>query len=293
MYFRGKIFLNKYKNKVTYVIVTFNEQDNIASCIDSIRLFDPIAEIKVYDGGSNDDTVNIARSKFVKVYEYPNTSLAYRRQLGADHTDTQFIFYVDADHRIGELKISIKNVLIKYFAQSSKAGIMFRKHCLDSNYWGTGFFVRGDLFIYKNPNPKVIGMPCIFRNDLVKEVGFDLTADGSIDDTTLCLGIIKRGYKLSIADEYVTEKFRSSFLSTVSKAYWYGLGDAEFIKKFSGKTVYNHVYHIFIRQLGIHPIISMISRPRFLPFFLSFGLARCFGTIRGLIKLPDLKLTKS
>ena len=279
-------------NSVTCVIVTLNEEKNILNCIASIRALGNF-EIRVYDGGSADRTVALARGIGVSVIEAPGTSLSYRRQLAADESRTEFVFYVDADHRIDALIGQFDQVLERYFTAPSIAGIMFRKKSDLTDYWSRGFYHRGELFLNQAQHPKVIGMPCIFRTQLVKAVRFDEQATGSIDDTLLCTRLGEKGYTFRIADEYVIEKFRASFSLTTRKAYWYGLGDAEFVRMNKGKLRRRHFYHVLVRNLLLHPLISLVRRPPYVPFFLYFGVARALGLILGLAKKTDLSSLKS
>lgn len=279
-------------NSIACTIVTLNEEKNILDCINSIRELGDY-EIRVYDGGSTDSTVAIAKGAGVTVIEAPGTSLSYRRQLAADESNTMFVFYVDADHRIHALKGQFVRILNHYFAEPSVAGIMFRKKSDLTDYWSRGFFYRGELFLNQIKTPKVIGMPCIFRTQLVKDVRFDEVATGSIDDTLLCTRLGEKGYAFRIAEEYVIEKFRASFGLTTKKAYWYGLGDAEFIRMNNGYLRWRHIFHVLVRNLLVHPTMSIFRKPLYLPFFLSFGIARALGFGRGLISKVDMSSLKS
>jgi glycosyltransferase involved in cell wall biosynthesis len=284
-------FKTEFENKLSCAIVTLNEEKNIIDCINSIREVGDF-EIRVYDGGSTDNTVSIARKMGVLVIENPGTSLSYRRQLAADELNNKYIFYVDADHRINSLKGQIDNIITKYFDSPSVAGIMFRKKSDQKDYWSNGFYWQGELFFNNVVNPKIIGMPCIFRTQLVKDVGFG-GPSGSIDDTTLCTRLAMAGYAFRITETSVIEKFRASFKLTLKKAFWYGQGDAEFVKINTGRLRRRHIFHVLVRHLLINPCISLIRKPLYLPFFLSFGAARALGFGWGLIYSSDMSSSKS
>ena len=277
---------------IVCAIVTLNEKKNILECIKSIKELGGF-EIRVYDGGSSDDTVAITKGAGVSVIEAPGTSLSYRRQLAADESDSEFIFYVDADHRIHSLKGKFDQILNKYFDKPSVAGVMFRKESDLTDYWSRGFYYRGELFLNQTKNPKVIGMPCIFRTQLVKTVRFHEFATGSIDDTLLCTRLGEQGYTFCIADEYVIERFRASFSLTKKKAFWYGLGDAEFVRINGGSLRRRHIFHVLVRNLFVHPLISLVRRPLCFPFFCAFGVSRALGFGWGLIHKMDMSSLKS
>lgn len=96
-------------NKLTAVVLTHNEERNIAACIKSMEGFD----ILIIDSGSTDDTVNIAESTGAKVVVSPwQNDFAYQRNLAKKYTDTPWLFFLDADERLTDtLKNSINEAV--------------------------------------------------------------------------------------------------------------------------------------------------------------------------------------
>lgn len=96
-------------NKLTTIILTKNEEDMIADCIDSVSFSD---EIIVVDSESTDRTVEIAKHLNVKVIETKTNSFAQRRNLGLKMAKNPMVLYVDADERVGVgLRENIKKIL--------------------------------------------------------------------------------------------------------------------------------------------------------------------------------------
>lgn len=265
---------------VACAVLTLNEEKNLRACLESIRRVTNL-EITVFDGGSTDKTLEIARELGVRLVSMPSTSLSLRRQTALETLDCEFVFFVDADQRLTNDFIDHESIIEKYFGNSLLAGIAFKKNGEEDHYWSRGFQIRNDLFISSQGSPKVIGTPCIFRRDLAREVGFEKTANGSIDDTYLCKKLGALGYVFAIADEHVIEIFRSSFRGMLRKAYWYGLGDGEYIKNADRKEFRNHLYHICIRNLFIQPTITFFRKPTYWAFMQLFGISRFYGLIVG------------
>ncbi len=94
--------------KISAVIITFNEEANIADAIDSVRWAD---EILVVDSESTDDTVAIAKSLGAKVIVRPWPGFSQQKQFAADAASNELIISLDADERIsGELAAEIESI---------------------------------------------------------------------------------------------------------------------------------------------------------------------------------------
>lgn len=95
--------------KISSVVITYNEEENINDCLESLKWTD---EIIVVDSGSTDKTREIA-SEFTKNIIITDT-LTYgkKRNIGFDNAHSEWIIWVDADERVtGELKEEILSVI--------------------------------------------------------------------------------------------------------------------------------------------------------------------------------------
>jgi glycosyltransferase involved in cell wall biosynthesis len=94
---------------VTAVVISFNERDRIAACLDSVRWAD---EIVVVDSGSTDETREIARNYTAKVFEIPWKGFGPQKQAAVDRASHDMIFSLDCDERATpELAAEIKEIL--------------------------------------------------------------------------------------------------------------------------------------------------------------------------------------
>ncbi len=90
--------------KITFAILTRNEEKNIERCLKSIK---PLAdEILVLDENSADKTREIARSFGAKIIQNNNSAdFAAARNLGMEKAEKEWIFFIDADEKvIGEIR---------------------------------------------------------------------------------------------------------------------------------------------------------------------------------------------
>ena len=96
---------------VSVVILTYNEEVNIADCLRSCAWCD---DVHVVDSGSTDRTVEIARRMGAHVHVNPFHSFGQQRNWAIDHIDHRhdWVFHLDADERFTrELVAEMRRVL--------------------------------------------------------------------------------------------------------------------------------------------------------------------------------------
>ncbi len=96
--------------KLSVVIITYNEEENINDCLESVKWVD---EIIIVDGFSTDKTIEICKEYTDKIYQRENTSnLNVNKSYGFEKATGDWILYLDADERVAsELAKEIRNVL--------------------------------------------------------------------------------------------------------------------------------------------------------------------------------------
>lgn len=96
--------------KISAVIITFNEESNIAKAISSLKFAD---EILVVDSNSADATIEIARSLGAKVIVRDWPGFSEQKQFGTDNAVHDWIFSLDADEQVSsELADEIGNLKV-------------------------------------------------------------------------------------------------------------------------------------------------------------------------------------
>lgn len=96
---------------VSVVLATYNEEENLASCLDSVR--DLADEIVIVDGSSTDKTVEIAKKYGAKVKITDNPPIFHiNKQKAIDMATKDWILQLDADERVSqELKNEIRHLI--------------------------------------------------------------------------------------------------------------------------------------------------------------------------------------
>jgi len=96
-------------NKLSVVIITFNEEKNILKCLNSVR--DIADEVVVIDSGSTDNTIHICEEQGCRVIYRAFDLHAKQKQYAVNQAKNDWIFSIDADETISdELKSEIKSL---------------------------------------------------------------------------------------------------------------------------------------------------------------------------------------
>lgn len=86
--------------KLSVVIITYNEEKNIARCIESVSSI--ADEIIVLDSHSTDRTVSIARSLNARVFSATFTGYASQKNRALDLASYDYVLSLDADEALDE-----------------------------------------------------------------------------------------------------------------------------------------------------------------------------------------------
>lgn len=96
-------------SKLSVVIITLNEENNIRDCLESVKWAD---EIIVVDSGSRDQTVKICKERTPLVYQVPWQGFGKQKNAAVDLANFEWILNIDADERVSpDLKDEIQAVL--------------------------------------------------------------------------------------------------------------------------------------------------------------------------------------
>lgn len=91
------------------IVLTYNEEANIAACLESLAWADRRV---VFDSFSTDRTVDLARALGAEVLQHPFENYAQQRNAALEQVAADWIFFVDADERVTpELAAEIQAIL--------------------------------------------------------------------------------------------------------------------------------------------------------------------------------------
>jgi len=86
-------------NRLTALILTHDEAENVQDCIASVRFAD---DVLVFDSYSSDNTTELARQAGARVIERPFENYASQRNAALQAVEgmTEWVLFVDADERV-------------------------------------------------------------------------------------------------------------------------------------------------------------------------------------------------
>ena len=92
---------------ISVVIITRNEESNIVDCINSAKFLTD--DVVIVDGGSNDNTVQLAKNAGANVFIIDWQGFGFSRNFGAAKAKYNWILALDADERMSpQLAIAIQ-----------------------------------------------------------------------------------------------------------------------------------------------------------------------------------------
>ncbi|MFI5153343.1 MAG: glycosyltransferase family 2 protein, partial [Chitinophagales bacterium] len=104
-------------DQLSAVIITFNEEQNIGRCIDSVKQV--ADEIIVLDSFSTDRTIEIAREKGAIVKQQPFAGYIEQKNAALDLANFPYVLSLDADEALDERSIqSIKDAKSNFSAKA-------------------------------------------------------------------------------------------------------------------------------------------------------------------------------
>ncbi len=90
--------------KITGVVISYNEQDNIVRCLESLK---PVVdEIVVIDSFSQDDTVTLAKAQGARVIQHKFEGHVQQKNYALSQCQTDYVLSLDADECLSDRLIS-------------------------------------------------------------------------------------------------------------------------------------------------------------------------------------------
>lgn len=98
------------RNKLSVIVLTQNEEENIVDCLETVKFAD---ELIVIDDKSTDRTLDLAKKFTNKIIFHPlNKNFANQRNYALNFVHNEWVLFIDADERVSdELKHEIARAI--------------------------------------------------------------------------------------------------------------------------------------------------------------------------------------
>jgi len=147
-------------SRLSVVIITYNEEENVKSCLESVNWSD---EIIVVDSFSSDKTVEIAKGYTTKVFQNRWTNFSQQKNLALEKANNEWVLNIDADEKVTpELKEEILAIVNSQFPTFEGYYIPRKNHYLGRWIRHCGWYPDYQLRLFRRDRGK-------FSNRLVHE----------------------------------------------------------------------------------------------------------------------------
>jgi len=127
------------KLKISAALATFNEEENIVDCLQSLKGF--ADEIVIVNGSSTDRTAELAKKLGAKVIKTTNKPMFHiNKNLAIDNCTGDWIFLIDADERVTK---ELANEILEVVSKNPKEnGFWVNRR----NWFLGGFLTKGGAY---------------------------------------------------------------------------------------------------------------------------------------------------
>ncbi len=280
---------------ISIVINVYNEEDNIADCLESLK--DQTVsdfELVIVDDGSTDDTMGIVEEytkEFdLKTYKLSHVGLRKARRLGFSKSSGDILVNIDADEMLRE--DFIENITSPFKEDEEIGGVGGVTISKGSNWAAESYGAWNEIFFElrgKGEDVDWIEGGCsAFRREAYEDVG-GFTEDEISSDKDISWKLQKAGWKIVAKKNVVAyQKDPSTFRAVVKREHKNGRKEFYLLNTHEGK--------FGIKELSrFYPLIGILSL-LIVPFFFEFVYLIGIGflsTFLGTVYLVNSKLEES
>ena len=153
--------------RISVCIICFNEEKNIARCLNSISWAD---EIIVVDSLSRDSTVDVVRNYTEKIFERPWPGYAEQRNFALTQSSGDWVFFVDADE---EVSCDLKDEIFDKIKEGNAEAFKIPRKSFYQGKWinHCGYYPDYVLRLFRRGKAKWIGKRIHERLDIDGKIG--------------------------------------------------------------------------------------------------------------------------
>ncbi len=260
---------------VSAVIPCYNEEKNIAGCIEAVYSseYPSKIDVLVVDDGSTDSTLNVLkecqkRHSGLKIISADHKGKSEALNTGIKKTKNEIVFAVDADTVIE--KDTLKKLVAPF--KDKKVGAT-NGSCIVRNkrgFWGLfqnieyhyNNLIRKSFSVLFNDGIWFFGAFACYRKDVLKKAGY-FKKDALTEDADMALEIYSLGYKaVNVFDSYGHVLAPSGIKSLIDQRTRWWIGVLQSLKK--NRHLFSHrsspsILFLFVNQYwwSVYSVISL------------------------------------
>ncbi len=268
---------------LSVIIPTKNEGELLEECLNSIRSQSVRAsEIIIVDGGSTDNTLEIAQKFGANIIkEQAFSSPANARNLGAEKASGEILLIMDADVVLGQ--DCLKNAL-KIFEEKTVIGVLPSEQNVDDSYiellqrkWNEGSRTGISIGFRRT---KTSGLVAFFRKEVLEKVKFDTKYGfGEDDDFSNRIEQEFKDCKMVVAENCtVISHSPHTFKEFAARYSWWGRTFLAYLSKHFGIKSILNMGSLLLPLFVLFASFLFILLPQTFPLLITF-LVMFFGKL--------------
>ena len=167
-------FLQNFKDKLTIVIPTLNEEEAIGKVLDELfQLGYKKEQIIIVDGYSKDKTVEIAKEKGVKIIYQDGKGKADAIKTAVEHINTEYMLVMDGDYTYDPKYIEKMLKYINDYDQIIGARTINRNNISIINRFGNWVITKAFNILFGIRLKDVCSGMYLIKTDIAKEIKYE------------------------------------------------------------------------------------------------------------------------
>jgi len=270
------------RKKISFIVIAYNEERNIANCIRSISKQEELKnfayDIIVVNDGSKDKTANIVfdlseNSKRIQLIDLQeNRGRGFARHAGVNKAKGDYIVFIDADITLPESWLA---KIIPHLGKYDAVGGIAVPD-------GDVTYICQKFKLEPKPMPHTTGITgnnVIYKGEFLKKIKLDPEMRSG-EDTDLNWRLQEAGSKIKlIEDLFVTHEENISFKKSLKKFFSYGTGATKLFKKYKRLRLPDFIFFFFLLLLIINIILLIMENLILLPLLIIYPFIVGFGHI--------------
>jgi glycosyltransferase involved in cell wall biosynthesis len=144
--------------KVSGFVITFNEEDNVAACLETMKWAD---DLVVVDSFSTDRTVEIARRYTDRIIQRPFTAYTDQTRFAFEQTTGDWVLWLDADERLTPQALAEVEERFRAPGGPGADGFAFPRRTCFADRWimHGGWYPQRKVRLFRREGARIGGNP--------------------------------------------------------------------------------------------------------------------------------------